>query len=313
MNNLYLLNKCMMYENIYRLIISYTQINSYDPHYSYITKHKTFIPEISSNENFLYLLEANIHKVKISKLAKNSAADYILLNNDRLNEFYLDFSNLSSNTSPLVLEYLEKHIHRIDWNNLSKNPADRAIDILEKYPEFIKYTYLIRNTNPRAIKLLMSKKFFLNDYYWHWISQNSAAIDILKNNISNINFSTLSLNESNEAIKIFIDNPDYKSEINWYNLSSNSCDLACDLLIENISHVLNISSIFLNSNDKIVDILLSEENKEIMKISSNSNIIYNKNKKMYNYNKLLDNADLCINNIAGLFDNPNIIILKNIF
>jgi hypothetical protein len=62
----------------------------------------------------------------------------------------LDWVNLSKNSNPNVISFLEKNPHKIDWKCLCENL--NAIPLLEANQDKIDWNWLLRN--PNAIPLI---------------------------------------------------------------------------------------------------------------------------------------------------------------
>jgi len=98
----------------------------------------------------------------------------------------IDWVNLSKNSNPNVISFLEKNPDKIDRFYLSGN--QNAIPLLKKYPDKIDWWGLSQNPNPKAIPLLEANQDKID---WNWLLRNPNAIPLIEKILDKINFNIL--------------------------------------------------------------------------------------------------------------------------
>jgi len=128
-----------------------------------------FVPYGYSRESkHIKYLEDNPDMIDWQSLSGNANAYDLISNNlDKLN-----WTFLSRNTNPNVINILKKNINKIDWKSFSRNK--NALYILKQNKNKINWSSLAENPNPKAIDL-----FYDN-------ALNISTIDSIKNILTNI-------------------------------------------------------------------------------------------------------------------------------
>ena len=135
----------------------------------YINKDKAFNILFYNPKNAIHFILRNSDKIKInwSYLSRNPCPEVIQLlctNFDKV-----DWCELSENTSPKAIQLLKENPDKINWFKLSCNPCPEAIQLLRENPDKISWWCLSMNPCPEALKLLREN---VDKIDWGWLSLN---------------------------------------------------------------------------------------------------------------------------------------------
>jgi hypothetical protein len=148
---------------------------------------------------------------------------------------------------------------------LSSNPSESVLDFLEQNKNRIHINALQENTNNRSKKILMNLLRGRHNFIrWDLLCRNSGdwALELLKKNPERIIWYKLCENPNKKAVDLILKNIDIIERLNlWSNLSLNTNDRIIDLLLsKNKIYIFNWKVLSYNSNDRAIDLL--EENIE---------------------------------------------------
>lgn len=185
--------------------------------------------------------------------------------------------------NPAVIEFLERHPHKINWRALSANPE--AIHLLEKNIDKINWSEL--SYNDKAGKLWENN---LDKMNWNHCAEG-GPIEIIKTNIDKMNWDILCIND--DAIEILKKNIDKISYDIVYNVRAIEIMPELNAYIEKFSktqeyepselyYLMNIKNEIIYRYSDDVDYLIKEfiENGDNTMMYSYS---INYNKHMINY------------------------------
>lgn len=265
------------------------------------------------NKNNIKLLDILFNKLYeleyktwfFSVITKNNTKEfnkYILKNLDKLIEIFKEEKELSNFYKLLcekndddIVDYLltnfKEILSQINNNSINSCISYDFICDVSYYTDITLIYHLCKNTHDKIIQLLEKNLNKLDGKYgltnpWRILCENTndKAIDLISNNFHKIN------------------------QYDWFYLSRNPSDRAVDLLI-NKSNVYNIflSDIYINSNDKAVDLVIKNidkcESYNLSKLSINTNM-----KALELYSQMLKNIDKNIIKSNSVFMEP---LIKN--